>query len=359
MTPADRRRARILASPQFRDGRFHNPSGLGPDLQGMQLPILREFFFGGKKRVPKIEIPVESPLVAWRSAPASGLRATWFGHSTLLLEIDGLRILTDPVFGMRASPFSFAGPKRFHPVPATIDQLPPLDVVLLTHDHHDHLNPESIRALAKLRVPFVTSLGVGMRLEQLGVDPSLITELDWWEEHTMPGGALSFTAAPAQHFSGRSLRDRNKLTLWSSFVIRTANRRVFFSGDTGLTDELRDIGLRYGPFDLTMLEIGAWHPAWGSIHLGPENALNAFAMLGGGTLLPIHWGTFDLALHAWDEPIETLLTRAQSTGARVVTPVIGRPMEPTLVEGPTPWWRLGTSTANVTAGQRWVPALSD
>jgi L-ascorbate metabolism protein UlaG (beta-lactamase superfamily) len=359
MSPsADRRRERLLASPQFRDGRFHNTSGLGPDLSGgNQLAVMREFFFGGKKRVPKIEIPVESPIVAWRTAPSSGLRVTWFGHSTSLLEIDGLRILTDPVFGMRASPFSFAGPRRFHPVPATIDQLPSLDVVLLTHDHHDHLNPESIRALAKTRVPFVTSLGVGARLEHYGVDPQLITELDWWEEHTLLSGALSFTATPAQHFSGRSLRDRNKLTLWSSFVIQTSNRKLFFSGDTGLTDELREIGTRFGPFDLSMVEIGAWHPAWGSIHLGPENALRAFEMLGGGTLLPIHWGTFDLALHAWEEPIETLLTHAKATGAHVLTPVIGRPTEPARVEGPTPWWR--TSAVSSAVGQRWLPALSD
>jgi L-ascorbate metabolism protein UlaG (beta-lactamase superfamily) len=358
MTTAADRQARILASPQFRDGQFRNTSGLGPDLKGgNQLAVMREFFFGGKKRVPKIEIPVESPLVAWRTAPASGLRVTWFGHSTLLLEVDGLRILTDPVFGMRASPFSFAGPKRFHPAPATIDQLPPLDVVLLTHDHHDHLNPESIRALAKRRVPFVTSLGVGARLEPLGVDAELITELDWWEEHPMLGGALTFTATPAQHFSGRSLRDRNKVSLWSSFVIATAKRKLFFSGDTGLTNELREIGMRYGPFDLSMIEIGAWHPAWGSIHLGPENALKAFEMLGGGTLVPIHWGTFDLALHPWDEPIETLLMHATTTAARVLTPVIGRPTEPSRVEGPTPWWRAGTASSAV--GQRWLPALSD
>ena len=358
MTSDDRRRERILASPQFRDGRFHNTSGLGPDLSGPSIGIMREFFFGGKKRVPKIEIPVESPIVAWRTPPSTGLRVTWFGHSTFLLEIDGARILTDPMFGMRASPVSFAGPRRFHPVPATIDQLPPLDVVLLTHDHHDHLNPRSIQALAKLRVPFVTSLGVGMRLEQLGVDPALITELDWWEAHPMLGGKLTFTATPAQHFSGRGLRDRNKLTLWSSFVITTEKRRVFFSGDTGLTDELRAIGARFGPFELTMIEIGAWHPAWGSIHLGPDNAMRAFEMLGRGTLLPMHWGTFDLALHAWDEPIETLLARAKQTEARILTPVIGRPTEPARVEGSTPWWRV-TDAARSPAGQRWMPALSD
>jgi L-ascorbate metabolism protein UlaG (beta-lactamase superfamily) len=195
-----------------------------------------------------------------------------------------------------------------------------------------------MRELARLRVPVITSLGVGAHLERLGVAPELITELDWWEEHTLPGGTLAFSATPAQHFSGRGLTDRNT-TLWSSWVITTQNRRLFFSGDTGLTNEFAAVHERFGRFDLVMLEIGAWHPAWGQIHLGPENALRAFESLGGGTLLPIHWGTFDLALHAWDEPAETLLALAERKHARVLTPLLGRPFEPAHVEAPTPWWR--------------------
>jgi L-ascorbate metabolism protein UlaG (beta-lactamase superfamily) len=187
-------------------------------------------------------------------------------------------------------------------------------------------------------VSIVTSLGVGARLEQLGVSPTRVTELDWWETHTLAGGALSFSATPAQHFSGRSLTDRNR-TLWSTWVLETANRRLFFSGDTGLTPEFGEIRERFGSFDLVMLEIGAWHPTWSDIHLGPQGALDAFELLGGGTLLPIHWGTFDLALHAWDEPAETLLALASERDARIVTPLLGRPFEPAHVEGPTPWWR--------------------
>jgi L-ascorbate metabolism protein UlaG (beta-lactamase superfamily) len=334
---------RARASKQFRDGIFHNSAGVRPGLKGNPLPILGEFFFGGNERRPRAVLPLESPLATWAQAPSassSGLRITWLGHSTMLLESDGVRVLTDPVFGNRASPLSFAGPRRFHPVPATIAELPPLDAVLLSHDHYDHLCTASIRELAKLRVPFVTSLGVGAHLERLGVEPQLITELDWWEQHelTGPGGALGFTATPAQHFSGRGLGDRNT-TLWSSWVIQTDRHRLFFSGDTGLTEEFAVIGAKYGPFDVTMLEIGAWNKAWGDIHLGPENALRAFELLGKGTLLPVHWGTFDLALHAWNEPAETLLTLAEPAGARVLTPLLGRPFEPTLVAGPTPWWR--------------------
>ena len=330
---------RARASKQYRDGTFHNTSGAGPGLQGgSPLSVLGEFFFGSRARAPQGPLPVESPLSSWARPSSSGLRITWLGHSTLLLELDGLRVLTDPVFGERASPVSFAGAKRFHPVPARIAELPRLDAVLLSHDHYDHLCATSLRELARLEVPVITSLGVGARLEALGFAPERITELDWWEEHVLPGGALSFTATPAQHFSGRSLTDRNQ-TLWSSWVIASERRRLFFSGDTGLTEEFAAIHQRFGTFDVVMLEIGAWHPAWGSIHLGPQNALRAFELLGGGSLLPIHWGTFDLALHPWDEPAETLLRLAQPAGARVLTPLLGRPLEPALQEAPTPWWR--------------------
>ena len=333
---------RARASKQFQDGRFRNTAKVAPGLKGNPLPIMGEFFFGGRSRVPPAPLPVQSPLEAWTRAIGSGLRITWLGHSTLLLEIDGVRILTDPVFGERASPLSFAGAKRFHPVPASIAQLPPLDAVLLSHDHYDHLCEQSARELAKLRVPVITSLGVGLRLEQFGWDPERVIELDWWEEHTLDGGRLAITATPSQHFSGRTLTDRNA-TLWSSWVIRTDNRKLFFSGDTGLTDEFAAVRERFGGFDVTMLEIGAWHPAWGDIHLGPENALRAFELLGGGALLPIHWSTFDLGLHPWAEPAETLFNLAAAKHVRVLTPLLGRPFEPDHVEAPTPWWRAVTA----------------
>lgn len=307
-------------------------------MEGGSLSLMRDLLFGGKKRSPKRPLPVESPVSTWSGAPATGLRVTWLGHSSLLIECDGVRILTDPVFGKHASPVSFAGRKRFHPVPATLEEMLPINAVLLSHDHYDHLCKPTIRKLAKLRVPFVTSLGVGAWLEKFGVEPSNITELDWWESHTLPGGVMTLTATPAQHFSGRTLTDRNA-TLWSSWVMQTERHKLFFSADTGLNEDLRAIGERYGPFDLTMLEIGASNPAWVDIHLGPVNALRALEMLGGGTMLPIHWGTFDLALHSWEEPAETLLGLAGAAGVRVITPPLGRPVEPTLVADPTPWWR--------------------
>ncbi|WP_163997541.1 MBL fold metallo-hydrolase [Pyxidicoccus caerfyrddinensis] len=327
---------RVRASRQFADGRFRNTAPVGPGLQGNPLPLLGEYFFGGAQRTPPAPLPLESPLDAWARKADSGFRVTWLGHSTMLLELDGARILTDPVWGERASPMSFAGPKRFHPAPVPLEALPKLDAVLVSHDHYDHLCRATITALAKLRVPFITALGVGAHLESYGVAPELITELDWWEETRV--GPVGFTAAPSQHFSGRGLGDRNE-TLWASWVLTTDKRRVFFSGDTGLTSEFEEIGRRHGPFDLVMLEVGAFHPSWGGIHLGPENALKAHAMLGGGRLMPVHWGTFNLALHAWDEPAETLLRLASEQNVRLFTPRLGSAVEPAHVELATPWWR--------------------
>jgi L-ascorbate metabolism protein UlaG (beta-lactamase superfamily) len=328
------RRERMRGSKQWRAGAFRNTANVGPGLKSSPLPLLGEFFFADAQRTPPGPLPMHDPREAWAHPIDGDFRLTWLGHSTTVLELGGRRVLTDPVFGARASPLSFAGPKRFHAVPASIAQLPPLDAVLLSHDHYDHLCAESVRALAQLDVPVVTALGVGAHLERLGVPERNVHELDWHEAKEV--GGVRFTATPAQHFSGRGPGDRNQ-TLWASWVIEAGRRRVFFSGDTGLTPEFRDLGASFGPFDLVMLEIGAWNQAWGDIHLGPKNALQAFDLLGGGTLFPVHWGTFNLALHAWDEPVETLLASAGSR--RIITPKLGLPVVPAHVEGVTPWWR--------------------
>jgi L-ascorbate metabolism protein UlaG (beta-lactamase superfamily) len=223
-------------------------------------------------------------------------------------------------------------------VPVPLHALPPIDLVLVSHDHYDHLDYPTIQQLAKWNLPFVTSLGVGAHLEDWGVRPENIVELDWWQSHRLPNAELEITAAPSQHFSGRTLKSRNA-TLWSSLVIRSPRHSVFFSGDTGLTTEYQAIRERLGPFDLVMLEVGAFHPAWGDIHLGPNNALKALALLGGGPFLPIHWGTFNLAMHAWDQPAETLLALAPSAGVQLMMPRLGEPTEPFHERVVEPWWR--------------------
>jgi L-ascorbate metabolism protein UlaG (beta-lactamase superfamily) len=338
--PQGARLERIKASPLWAGDRFNNLHPIIPGLRdpNTSMPTLRDFLCGGERRVPRQPLPSMNPLQEWTARPASGLRATWLGHSTVLIEIAGLRVLTDPVWGPRASPSALAGPKRFQPVPVSLRAMPPVDLVLVSHDHYDHLDYPTIRELAKMDVPFVTSLGVGAHLEAWGVDVRRIVELDWWESHELPNAGLTITAAPSQHFSGRGLKDRNA-TLWSSLVIRSERHAVFFSGDTGLTTEYATIRRRLGPFDLVMLEIGAFHPAWGDIHLGPLHALEALALLGGGTFLPVHWGTFNLAMHAWDQPAETLLELGVKADARLLMPRLGQPVEPAHAQGVEPWWR--------------------
>jgi L-ascorbate metabolism protein UlaG (beta-lactamase superfamily) len=347
------RRERMRASAQWvaaadgnGGGAFRNRAPIRAGLRDPKasMPSLADFLCGGTRRVPEAPLPVLDPREAWRQAPGAKLRATWLSHSTVLLEIDGVRLLTDPVWGQRASPTQLAGPKRFHPMPVKLSQLPPIDAVILSHDHYDHLCMGTVRQLAAMRVPFVTSLGVGAHLEAFGVASELITELDWWQQHRLPGTEVRVSAAPSQHFSGRGLKDRNA-TLWSSFVIEGKHERIFFSGDTGLTDQYAEIRKRFGRFDLVMLEVGAWHPAWGDIHLGPSNALQALALLGGGALLPVHWSTFSLAMHAWDEPAETLLALAPALGVHLVMPRLGEPVRPADVDHVVPWWRAVASRA--------------
>ena len=339
MSSRDLRRERIEASPRFINGLFRNthrvPVGPKP---GTHLDVAREYMFGKQARRPPAPLRLHDPLPHLARGVDTGFRTTWLGHSTVLLELDGMRVLTDPVWSERISPFGIAAPKRFQPVPMTIDALPVLDAIVISHDHFDHLDHRTVVALTKAqRAPFVTSLGVGMYLEAWGVPPERIIELDWYEHVTLRGGDLVLTATPSQHFSGR-VGKRNH-TLWSSFVIQTKNRRVFFSGDTALTPEFSDVRAKLGPFDLVMLEIGGFHTAWDHIHLGPANALDAFGLLGGGRLMPVHWGTFNLALHAWNEPADQLHDLASGRDIDLVMPRIGLPFEPDHGLALEPWWR--------------------
>ena len=351
---------RMRASPRYLKSEagegFRNVHPIQPGLRdSSERPSLGEFICSEGRRTPTDPLPCVNPLDAWLKPSDTGLRATWLGHSTVLIEIDGLRVLTDPVWGKRASPSQLAGPKRFQPVPLALKALPKLDAVVISHDHYDHLDMGTVKELVKLQeVPFITSLGVGAHLQAWGIPPERIVELDWWEHWQAPNSELRIHAAPSQHFSGRSLTDRNA-TLWSSIVIETPRHRVFFSGDTGLTSEYATIRERLGPFDLVMLEVGAFHPSWGDIHLGPENALKALQLLGGGAFLPVHWGTFSLALHDWDQPAETLLALGPKQGAQLLMPRLGDAVEPAKGEPATPWWRQ----ADAPTSKRAAPAAPE
>jgi len=333
------RRARVEASPQWKDGAFRNTR---TRVDGSMSRAYREFFLGGSPhRVPSAALPVLRPDVAiLAAAPAPGVRVTWLGHSTLLLEIDGRRLLIDPVWGERVSPFSFAGPRRFHPPPLPLDQLPPVDAVVLSHDHYDHLDTPTIKALARRDVRFIAPLGVGAHLEAWGVPAARIAELDWWEEVEVAG--LRLTATPARHFSGRGFGDAAQ-TLWAGWAIAGPAHRVFYSGDTALDDAHATIGERLGPFDLTMIEVGAYDALWADVHLGPEQAVRVHQLVKGGVMVPVHWGTFNLALHGWTEPIERVVLAAAGAGVRVATPRPGEVVDidrvPTSHWWPTVPWR--------------------
>ncbi|HEX7815248.1 MBL fold metallo-hydrolase [Dyella sp.] len=319
---------------RWRDGRFRNVEHTRVGSFGDAMK--RYWQARGIRRTPRESLPTVKVRTDVLDGPASQtLRATWLGHSTVLVEIDGLRLLTDPVLSERASPFTFAGPKRFAPPALSVTQLPPLDAVLLSHDHFDHLDHATVLALAG-RVPrFYTPLGVGQRLVRWGIDASKVVELDWWQEARL--GPLTLAATPAQHFSGRSLIDGNS-TLWASWSVLGSCERLFFSGDTGMHQGFDEIGERYGPFDLTLIECGAYNEGWPDVHMQPEQSVAAHRMVRGRTMMPVHWGTFDLALHRWDEPAERARALAAEQGVRLVQP---RPGETVTPDSPmlAPWWR--------------------
>jgi L-ascorbate metabolism protein UlaG (beta-lactamase superfamily) len=301
---------------------YHNPVPTAVMGAGAFSKVLREYTKPHPGRVPaKQPGPFSINMQALEEAPPNDVQVTWLGHSTVLIAIDGKRILTDPVWYQRVSPFTHAGPKRFFEVPVSLSKLPLIDFILLSHDHYDHLDKGAIRYLTSKGIPVITMIGVGARLRRWGVKPELITELDWWQQKEV-GDGFRITALPARHFSGRSLVDRFT-TLWGSFAIKAPHHHIYFGADSGYYEGFKNIGAAMGPFDLTLLEIGAYNELWADIHMGPENAVQAHQDVQGKLLLPLHWGTFALAFHNWTEPIERLQTEATRKGVPLLVPAPG------------------------------------
>ena len=331
--PAGARLERMRRSPQWKDGRFVNPQPLWNDAWG----ALTAMFHASPEASPRAPVPTETIAPArFASPPPTGLRATWLGHSAMLIEIDGRRVLTDPVWSERASPYGWIGPRRWYTPRIALGDLPAIDAVLISHDHYDHLDHRTIVEMKDWPTTFVVPLGIGAHLAYWGVPESRIVELDWWERTRV--GDLEIVCVPARHASGRTVlfdRDRD---LWAGYALLGTRHRAYFSGDTGLFPAMRQIGERLGPFDLTMIEVGEYNRAWPDWHIGPEQAVIAHGMLRGRVMLPMHWGLFRLAPHGWTEPIERALAAAAPAGVTIVTPRPGESVEPETPRPPARWW---------------------
>ncbi len=325
------------ASPQFADGRFRNPMPPQPaDMPQSTVRVWWDFLFNKPSDTePHAPVPVRRLTRAeLDAAPDRSLYR--LGHSTILMKLRGDWWLTDPVFSLRASPVQWFGPKRFHAPPIALDELPPFRGGLLSHDHYDHLDHAAIKALAGKVDLFLTPLGVGDRLVDWGVPKDKVRQFDWWQDMALDGVRFVFT--PAQHFSGRGVHDGNR-TLWGSWVIDDGEKRVFFSGDSGYFAGFAEIGRRFGPFDLTLMETGAYNVQWPYVHMQPEQTVQAHRDLRGRWLLPIHNGTFDLAMHAWYEPFERVLAQAGEQGVEVATPMMGERIDLDAPQAGERWWR--------------------
>lgn len=334
-----------LQSPQYRDGRFRNvvPRPERGFWEGMGLWF--DFLFDKPAgTLPDRVIPVQKVTrAALLAAPDSSV---WrLGHSSLLLKLQGKFWLTDPVFSKRASPVQWFGPKRWHAPPIAIDEMPPIAAVILSHDHYDHLDHAAILALQDKVGQFVAPLGVGARIVSWGVPAAKVRELDWWQQTTVDG--VSLVATPAQHFSGRGMGDGDR-TLWASWVISGQGFKLFFSGDSGFFDGFRQIGHVYGPFDMAFLETGAYNKRWEHVHMLPTQTVQAFRDLRAKWLFPIHNGTFDLAMHAWDDPFAQISHFAAQRGIELTTPIMGKRLSVLAPHSGSTWWR---NQALSTAGE--------
>ena len=327
------RLARIQASPQFSGGKFRNTVPATEVAPASVPRLMASAVRDRDTRRPRQPIPLVTPAPGLET---DGLFVTWYGHSSALIEIDGRRVLLDPVWSDRCSPSRLTGPKRLHEPPVALRDLPPLDAVLISHDHYDHLDMATIQNLVDLQAaPLLVPLGVGAHLERWGVPATRIIELDWNERAEV--GGIEFIATAARHFSGRGLsRDE---TLWTSWVINGPTRKAFYSGDTGYFPGFAEIGEEHGPFDVTLVQIGAYGDAWPDIHMIPEDGVATHLDVRGALMIPVHWATFNLSLHDWAEPADRAWREAKAQDVRLAVPRPGERVDvdnPPAVDG---WWQ--------------------
>lgn len=329
---------RARHNAHYSDGKFVN---VVPQA-GYQWSEIWQMFnaqmFGKEVRVPPSAIPVVAvtPDSLKTIPPAPALRAFWIGHASVFIELDGVRMLVDPIFSDYASPFEM-GPKRFHPPPIALTDLPSIDAVMITHDHYDHLDMHTVQHLAGKGTLFLVPLGIGAHLKKWGVPDAQVRELEWGQEHLVKG--VRFVSTPSRHYSGRGLSDKNA-TLWTSWSVLGTKHRFYVSGDTGYSDHFKTIGDKFGPFDLAFIKIGAYGPSdsWHDIHMSAEEAVQASVDVRAKRMFPVHWGTFNLAFHDWDEPVKHALTAARAQKVDLITPRIGEMVDAHQPFQSTAWW---------------------
>lgn len=324
----------------YEDGKFVNPIPTSMDMKfGDIISLMGKYIKGNAKDKPSGQLPVEKvDSLDIVNRPVELTRLTWFGHSAFLLEIEGKNILIDPMLGDSPSPLPVLGTKRYSKeLPIAIEKLPKVDAVIISHDHYDHLDYESIQKLKGKVSAFFVPLGVGAHLIEWGVSSDSIHEMNWWDETTYEG--LTLVSAPARHFSGRGLFDRFN-TLWCSWVIKGAKDNIYFSGDGGYGSHFKEIGDKYGPFDLAMMECGQYNKLWADIHMMPEETAQAGVDVNAKVVMPIHWGAFTLALHDWTDPVDRIEVKANELQLPLTTPKIGEPivLQDTL-QATTAWWK--------------------
>lgn len=334
---AGARLARAIANPQYRDSRFHNLQPEAASTTSLIDYTLRQMS-GDEVRVPPSPVPVVAVDKSMLAVPlpTTGLRAFWIGHASTYVEVDGLRLLMDPVFAPRVSPLP-VGPGRFHPPPIALADLPRIDAVLISHDHYDHLDMDTVRHLARGGSRFFVPLGIGAHLERWGVPAAQVEEMEWWQERSV--GNLRIVCTPTRHYSGRGMDNRSS-TLWSSWSVLGPSHSFFYSGDTGYANLFKDIGARLGPFDMAFVKIGAYGPgdAWTDIHMTPEQAVQVHRDVRARRMFPVHWSTFNLAYHDWDEPIRRTVAEAARAGVELVTPRVGEWVDADRPFASTRWW---------------------
>lgn len=326
---------RIKKSPNYREGAFQNLSYTPALTEGTNyFRVFRQFFFEKDKNVsPKDVLP--SKKINLKTLPPEEDILVWFGHSSYFMQVDGKKILVDPVLSGNASPFTFTTHSFKGADVYTVDELPDIDYLFISHDHYDHLDYRTVKALRNRVQKVITGLGVAVHLERWGYDAANIIERDWNEEIVLEEGFIVNTA-PARHFSGRGFK-RNG-TLWMSFVLTTPMRRIYLGGDSGYDTHFAEIGNKFGPFDMVILENGQYGKNWKYIHMLPEEVVQAAIDLKAKKLFPVHWAKFALSVHSWDEPIRRLVAESEKRNMPVIHPLIGEPVNLNNTQQTTKWW---------------------